>query len=85
MKEIYLDNGVQKERYINDIIDCDYVPNEEAKISYEDLVDSKIRAKYSISEEFAILRQKEDKPVEYTEYYNYCEQCKQEAKVELGI
>lgn len=52
---------------------------------YEDLVDSKIRAKYSVSEEFAILRQRDEKPAEWQEYYNYCEQCKQEAKAELGL
>lgn len=45
-------------------------------ISYEEAVDSEIRKKYSASAEFAILRQKEEKPDEYTKYYAYCEKCK---------
>ena len=34
-----------------------------------------IRKKYSIDEELAILRQKENKPEKYFEYYNYVEEC----------
>ena len=45
-------------------------------VSYEEAVDSEIRKKYSASAEFAILRQKEEKPDEYTKYYAYCEECK---------
>lgn len=37
---------------------------------------NEIRKKYDINEEFAILRQRDEKPEEYQEYYNYCEQCK---------
>ena len=49
-------------------------------ISYEDAVNDEIRKKYSVSQEFAILRQKEEKSEEYQEYYNYCEQCKNYVK-----
>ena len=45
-------------------------------ISYEEAVDNEIRKKYSASAEFAILRQKEEKPDEYASYYAYCEECK---------
>lgn len=45
-------------------------------IDYEEAVNNEIRKKYSVSQEFAILRQKEEKPEEYQEYYNYCEECK---------
>ena len=45
-------------------------------IDYDEAVNNEIRKKYSISQEFAILRQKEEKPEEYQEYYNYCEECK---------
>ena len=45
-------------------------------IDYEEAVDNEIRKKYSASAEFAILRQKEEKPDEYAEYYAYCEECK---------
>lgn len=54
-------------------------------ISYDELVDSKIRARYTVSQEFAILRQRDTKPEEFAEYNAYCEQCKAEAKAELGI
>lgn len=58
---------------------------EQATISYEELVDSKIRARYTISQEFAILRQRDTKPDEFAEYNAYCEQCKAEAKAGLGL
>ena len=45
-------------------------------IDYSEAVDNEIRKRYSVSEEFAILRQKEEKPEEYSEYYAYCEECK---------
>ena len=45
-------------------------------IDYEEAVDNEIRKKYSASAEFAILRQKEEKPDEYASYYAYCEECK---------
>lgn len=53
--------------------------------SYDELVESKIRVKYSLSQELAILRQRDSKPTEYQEYYAYCEQCKTEAKQEVGV
>lgn len=49
-------------------------------IDYGESVDNQIRKRYSVSEEFAILRQKEEKPEEYSEYYAYCEECKAYAK-----
>lgn len=58
---------------------------EQPTISYDELVDSKIRARYTVSQEFAILRQRDTKPDEFAEYNAYCEQCKAEAKAELGV
>lgn len=52
---------------------------------YPTLVNDKIRLKYSINDELALLRQKDIKAEEYTEYNNYAEQCKIEAKQELGL
>lgn len=51
---------------------------------YENSVESKIRAKYTLSQELAILRQKEAKAEEYQAYFEYCEECKAEAKTEIG-
>ena len=45
-------------------------------IPYDEAVDAEIRKRYSVSQEFAILRQKEEKPEEYAQYYAYCEECK---------
>lgn len=54
-------------------------------IDYPQLVENKIRTKYSMSAELAILRQRDTKPEEYAEYNAFCELCKAEAKTELGI
>jgi hypothetical protein len=45
-------------------------------IPYDEAVNSEIRKRYTESQEFAVLRQKEDKPEEYSQYYAYCEECK---------
>ena len=55
---------------------------EEYRAKYEKTVDSKIREKYTLSQELAILRQQTEKPEEYAEYFAYCEQCKAQAKIE---
>ena len=49
-------------------------------VSYGEAVDAEIRKRYSVSEEFAILRQKDEKPDEYEAYYAYCEECKKRVK-----
>ena len=40
-------------------------------VDYGEAINSEIRKKYTESEEFAILRQKDEKPEEYAEYYEY--------------
>lgn len=45
-------------------------------VPYDDAVNAKIRERYTESQEFAILRQKDEKPEEYATYYAYCENCK---------
>lgn len=56
-------------------------------IDYEEAVNSEIRKKYSESQEFALLRQKEEKLEEYQKYYDYCEKCKTyvKSKKEMGV
>jgi hypothetical protein len=56
----------------------------ENSISYEKLVISKIRERYTIDQELAILRQRDTKPQEFAEYNSYVEQCKVEAKEEVN-
>lgn len=52
---------------------------------YPRLVESKIRQRYTVSDELAILRQRDSKPEEYAEYNAFCEACKAEVKTELKI
>lgn len=52
---------------------------------YSNLVVGKIRCRYTLNEELAILRQRDEKPDEFAEYHAYVEECKAEAKAELGI
>ena len=52
---------------------------------YSEEVDKKIREKYTVSQEFAILRQKDEKPEEYKAYFDYCEECKAFVKEKKNI
>ena len=47
---------------------------------YENKIVALIRKKYNINQELAILRQRDSKPEEYQEYYDYVEQCKKQVK-----
>lgn len=47
-----------------------------SSVPYDDAVNAKIRERYTESQEFAILRQRDEKPDEYAQYYAYCEECK---------
>ena len=51
-----------------------------ASVPYDEAVNAKIRERYSESQEFAILRQRDEKPEEYADYYAYCEECKAHVK-----
>ena len=53
-----------------------YVP------SYVELVVQKIRERYSIDDELALLRQRESKPDEFAEYNAFVESCKEQARNE---
>lgn len=52
---------------------------------YADLVNEKIRARYTLSEELSILRQRDTKPDEFAAYNAFVEQCKAEARIEIGM
>lgn len=66
-----------------------YVPYTEKELEkkkeerYSSLVESYIRKKYSLSEELAILRQRDTKLEEFSKYYEYAEYCKSTAKDEM--
>ena len=50
------------------------------KAEYPSYVAMKIHEKYSMDDEIAIIRQKEEKPEEYEKYYEFCEKVKAEVK-----
>ena len=52
---------------------------------YEAYVEQLIRKKYTVSQELAILRQRDTKPEEFTVYNTYAEECKAQAKKEFNI
>lgn len=51
---------------------------------YESEIIRRIRAKYSVDQELAILRQRETKSSEFDEYNAFAEACKREVKTEMG-
>lgn len=50
-----------------------------------ELVDAMVRTRYAVSDELALLRQRDSKPDEFAEYNGFVEACKAEAKQILGI
>ena len=49
------------------------------------LIDERISRRYPYSAQIALLRQKDEKPEEYAEFYAYAEACKAEVKAELEM
>lgn len=47
-------------------------------------IEKLIRLRYSMSDELAILRQRDEKPEEFAAYHDYAEQCKKIVKESLG-
>jgi hypothetical protein len=52
---------------------------------YENSIIRKIRERYTVNQELAILRQRDSKVEEFEEYNAYVEQCKAEVKAEMEI
>lgn len=53
---------------------------EEIVLPYEERVVNRIREKYSVNDELAILRQRDTKPEEFAEYNAFVEQIKAEER-----
>lgn len=51
------------------------------EMTYEEQVVAKIRERYSVDDELAILRQRDTKPEEFEAYNAYAESCKEEARL----
>ena len=50
--------------------------HQQPQISYEQIVSDLIRERYTVDQELAINRQRDTKPEEFKEYFDFCEQCK---------
>lgn len=69
------------EEISDETLEAEKKHNEEVQArKYTEYIEMKIRKKYSVSDELAIQRQREEKKEEFQAYYDYCEQCKKEAK-----
>ena len=84
------ENGIYRDLTPEEIAEMEAQASEQERqywqsISYDEAVDAEIRKRYSVSQEFSILRQKDEKPVEYAEYYIYCEQCKAYVKEKQSL
>lgn len=81
--QISIENGAYKvyERYGRLIA---YTEQEKQRL-YEREVEKLIRQKYSVSQEFALLRQRDSKISEFTEYNIYAEDCKLQAKTKFKM
>ena len=56
-----------------------------ANISYAEAVNEKIRERYSLSDELALLRQMIKEPTAFAEYFQFCEECKTFVKKKKGM
>ena len=87
--QVYDENGIANYAIANGVLVARDKTVELSRIKttieYPQLVEKKIRTKYSVSAELAILRQRNSKPEEFAEYNAFCELCKSEAKNELNI
>ena len=87
--QVYDEHGIANYAIVNGALVERDKTSELAKIKvtidYPQLVENKIRTRYSVSAELAILRQRDTKPEEFAEYNAFCELCKAEAKTELNI
>lgn len=52
---------------------------------YENEIIRRIRTRYTVNQELAILRQRDTKPIEFAEYNAFVENCKKDIKEELKI
>ena len=71
------DNGIYRDMTAEEIAE---MQSSIPQIPYEQRVENRIREKYSISAELAILRQRDTKPEEFAEYFEFVEKIKAEER-----
>lgn len=81
--DVYFKRAVAVSLSVEQCEEVDEIPNIRNEEDYGNQVNDLIRRRYSLSEELAILRQKDEKPDEYRAYFAFCEECKANAKLEV--
>lgn len=81
--DVYFKRAVAVSLSVEQCEEVDEIPNIRNEEDYGNQVNDLIRRRYSLSEELAILRQKDEKPDEYRTYFAFCEECKANAKLEM--
>ena len=81
--DVYFKRAVAVHLSVEQCEEVDEIPNIRNEEDYGNHVNDLIRRRYSLSEELAILRQKDEKPDEYRVYFAFCEECKANAKLEM--
>ena len=74
-----LENGIVREATAEEI-EAMTLLNPYEGLSYPELVVTFIRERYTLDDEIALHRQRDEKPEEYKAYYDFCEDCKARAK-----
>ena len=70
------ENGIYRDMTAQELANREPIPS----IPYEQRVVNRIREKYSIDDELAILRQRDTKPEEFEQYNAFVEQIKAEER-----
>ena len=73
-------NGVIRDMTQEEIAELEM---QRAEPDYKESIISAIRERYSVDDEIAILRQRDSKPDEFAEYFNFVEGIKQGLKHEI--
>ena len=81
--EAYFKRAIMGKNGTADFEEVDEVPKF-TDAEYSERVNALIRERYDESRELSILRQRDEKPTQFAEYYAYCEDCKKRAKAELS-
>lgn len=81
--EAYFKRAIMGKNGTADIEEVDEVPKF-TDAEYSERVNALIRERYSESAELSILRQRDEKPTQFAEYFAFCEESKSRAKAELS-
>lgn len=76
-------NVKTKEVTTRDLTPEEVAAIQQPSINYEQLVSDLIRERYTLDQELAINRQRDTKPEEFKEYFDFCEQCKIKAHEQI--